>query len=67
MVVSPKNGDVVPTFLVDGYVAGRWRDEGGRVQLEPFAPVPRRVKEPLEAEAQRLAAFLGRDRKAGGK
>lgn len=67
VVVSPKNGDVVPTFLVDGYVAGRWRHEGSRVRLEPFAPLPRRVKGPLETEAQRLAAFLGRDRQAGGE
>lgn len=62
-VVSPKNGDVVPTFLVDGYVAGKWRHEGGRVRLEPFAPLPGRVKQPLEAEARRLASWLGRERR----
>ena len=32
-----------PTFLVDGQVAGTWRYEDGRVQLEPFARLPRGV------------------------
>ena len=31
------NGDVAQTFLVDGFVAGMWRVENGRVVLEPFA------------------------------
>ncbi len=30
------NGDVAQTFLVDGFVAGIWRAENGRVLLEPF-------------------------------
>ena len=30
------NGDVAQTFLVDGFVAGIWRVEGGRVVPEPF-------------------------------
>ncbi len=52
------NGDVAPTFLVDGFVAGVWRVEGGRVVTEPFSPVPRRVRRELEDEAGRLGAFL---------
>jgi len=47
----------VPTFLVDGAVAGRWRYEGGEVRLEPFHPLPSRVRDELEDEARRLAAF----------
>ncbi len=35
------NGDVAQTFLVDGFVAGMWRVEDGRVVLEPFAPLSR--------------------------
>ncbi len=52
------NGDVAQTFLVDGFVAGIWRVEDGRVVLEPFAPLPRAVRAELEDEAGRLEAFL---------
>jgi hypothetical protein len=56
--VIRKNGDVLPTFLVDGRVAGAWREERGRVLLEPFAPLPLTVRRELEDEARRLEAFL---------
>jgi Winged helix DNA-binding domain len=46
-----------PTFLVDGAVAGTWRHERGRVELEPFEPLPRATRRELEDEAERLAAF----------
>jgi hypothetical protein len=52
------NGDVNQAFLVDGFVAGAWRHEGGRVLLEAFAPLPRAVRRELEDEARRLAAWL---------
>src|SRR5205823_9847484 len=52
------NGDVAQTFLVDGFVAGTWRVENGRVVLEPFAPLSRSVRRDLEDEAGRLEAFL---------
>jgi hypothetical protein len=55
--VIAKNGDVAQTFLVDGVVAGRWRQDQGKVELEPFAPLPRAVRQELEAEAARLAEF----------
>ena len=38
------NGDVAQTFLVDGFVAGTWRAENGRVEVEPFAPLSRAAK-----------------------
>jgi hypothetical protein len=56
-VVIAKNGDVAQTFLVDGVVAGRWRQEDGKVVLEPFAPLARTARRELEDEAARLAAF----------
>jgi hypothetical protein len=56
--VIHKNGDVQQTFLVDGSVAGLWRQEGERIVLEPFAPLPRGAKRELENEAARLAAWL---------
>jgi hypothetical protein len=52
-------GDVKETFLVDGLVAGTWRPQKGKIELEPFAPLPLRVRRELDAEARRLAAFLG--------
>jgi len=52
------NGDVAQTFLVDGFVAGIWRVENGRVVLEPFAAQSRSVQRELEDEAGRLEAFL---------
>jgi hypothetical protein len=55
--VIAKNGDVAQTFLVDGVVAGRWRNENGKVVVEPFSPLPRVVRRELEEEASRLAEF----------
>ena len=52
------NGDVAQTFLVDGFVAGTWRVEDGRVLTEPFAPLPRSVRSELADEAGRLEAFI---------
>ncbi|CAN5688124.1 winged helix DNA-binding domain-containing protein [soil metagenome] len=48
-----------PTFLVDGQVAGRWRFEDGRVQLEPFSELSSSAVAELEAEAAGLAALHG--------
>ena len=47
----------VNTFLVDGQVAGVWRYERDRVQLEPFSRLTKAVRAELDDEAERLAAF----------
>ena len=52
------NGDVAPTFLVDGFVAGTWQVENGRVAVTPFAPLPAAAKRALRDEAERLEEFL---------
>jgi DNA glycosylase AlkZ-like len=52
------NGDVAQTFLVDGLVAGLWREDEGRVVVEPFAPLRRAARLQVEEEAARLEAFL---------
>jgi Winged helix DNA-binding domain len=52
------NGDVAQTFLVDGFVAGMWRVENGRVLVEPFAPLPPSARRAVEDEAARLETFL---------
>jgi uncharacterized protein YcaQ len=57
LVFSSKNPHSVPTFLVDGSVAGSWRYEQGRVRLEPFDRLPQQARGELDDEAERLAAF----------
>jgi DNA glycosylase AlkZ-like len=56
--VVGKNGDVAPTFLVDGFVAGIWRVESDRVRVEPFSPLPRVQRREVADEAARLEAWL---------
>jgi hypothetical protein len=53
-----KNGDVHQTVLVDGVVAAIWTVDGGRVHVEPIAPIPRRFRAEIEAERARLEAWL---------
>ena len=60
--VIRSNGDVLPTFLVDGLVAGVWRAElvGGRTEIicSAFARLPRDVRGELDAQAETLARFV---------
>lgn len=51
-------GWVKSTFLVDGFVAGVWEVEQGRVVLEPFARLPPAVRREVEDEARRLESWL---------
>lgn len=55
--VIRRGGEVQQTFLVDGFVAGTWRFEDGRVLLEPFERLGRDVRRDLQREARALAAF----------
>jgi hypothetical protein len=52
------NGDVAQTFLVDGFVAGTWEVDRGRVVLSPFTKLSRTVQRELKVEAEPLEAFL---------
>lgn len=47
----------VPTFLVDGQVAGTWRYVDGAVRCEPFHELDGATREALAEEADRLATF----------
>jgi hypothetical protein len=58
VVFDTKNPPSVPTFLVDGRVAGAWRFENG-VELEPYERLSRTVLRDVRAEGARLAAFMG--------
>jgi len=53
----PKTPQSVPTFLVDGAVAGTWRYEKDKVELKPFDALRRADRDELEQEGRRLAAF----------
>ena len=62
--VIRKNGDVLPTFLVDGIVAGAWEAplRGGAVMsLSPFSSLSVKHRKAVEAEAESLLAWLRPD------
>jgi DNA glycosylase AlkZ-like len=58
VVFNDKNPPSVPTFLVDGRVAGAWRHTDGRIELEPYERLSRTTWQELRREAERLARFL---------
>lgn len=57
-LVIRTNGDVLPTLLVDGYVAGVWRSVEGGLEATAFHRLPDEVWESLAAEARSLMVFL---------
>jgi hypothetical protein len=59
-VVIRRNGDVLPTLLVDGVVAGVWRARGGAIEAATFRPLPDAAREGLAAEASSLLGMLER-------
>ncbi|WP_153504373.1 winged helix DNA-binding domain-containing protein [Cumulibacter manganitolerans] len=53
------NGNAGSTAWLDGRVVGCWvQDDAGRVQVVPVEPIPAAGRRLLEAEAERLTAFL---------
>ena len=56
-VFNKKNATTKQTFTVDGFVAGAWRMEKRRLVVEPFAPLPPKVRREVDAEGERLRAF----------
>ena len=60
--VIRRNGDVLPTVLVDGYVAGVWRTVDDGIEIATFHDVAPPVWDELDHEARRLrAAVADRD------
>ena len=57
-LVTRTNGDVLPTVLVDGYVAGVWRAVRDGIEVTAFHPLPGLVWAGLAAEAAGLTPFL---------
>lgn len=57
-LVTRVNGDVLPTLLVDGYVAGVWRPADGGIEASAFQPLPADTWDALAAEAAALQELL---------
>ena len=57
-LVIRQNGDVLPTLLVDGFVAGVWRPVDRGIEATAFHPLTADVWRGLAAEAARLVEFL---------
>jgi Winged helix DNA-binding domain len=62
--VITRNADVLPTFLIDGFVAGTWLPrtgvDGPRIELRPFRRLAATDRDALEGEASRLLPILAR-------
>jgi Winged helix DNA-binding domain len=60
--VFSKNADVLPTFVIDGFVAGTWQldllGDAAAIELRPFGNLPVGVRDALAAEADRTLALL---------
>ena len=56
-VFNTRTPQSMPTFLVDGKVAGSWRYEKGRVATKPFGRLDPATRREVAEEAERLAAF----------
>ena len=57
-LVTRQNGDVLPTLLVDGYVAGVWRAVEGGIEATAFHRLSDEAWSGLGSEAGALVAFL---------
>jgi hypothetical protein len=53
-VFNARTPQSMPTFLVDGRVAGSWRYDKGKVKLQPFERLDAAARRELQAEADRL-------------
>jgi hypothetical protein len=57
LVFDVRTPHSVGTYLVDGTVAGGWRQVDGRIELQRFHPLPRAAGRELESETAALAVF----------
>lgn len=60
-IFNTKTPQSIPTFLVDGVVAGTWQYKDNAVQVQPFEPVPRRWRRAVDEEAGSLQAWFRAD------
>jgi hypothetical protein len=63
--VTTRNLQVLPTFLVDGFVAGTWKcsraKSAATLAVSPFTPLAVAAKEQLAREGEMLARFIEPD------
>jgi hypothetical protein len=57
-LVTRSNGDVLPTLLVDGRVAGVWRPVDGGIEATAFHPLPDDAWAGLATEARGLVPLI---------
>jgi hypothetical protein len=57
LVFNTRTPHSVPTFLIDGQVAGTWRFADDRIAIEPFEKLPKAPRRALDDEADRLRSF----------
>ena len=57
-LIFRRNGDVLPTLLVDGFVAGVWRPVGQGIEVTAFEALPKGDWDGIAAEAEGLIALL---------
>jgi hypothetical protein len=57
-MVIRRNGDVLPTVLVDGHVAGVWRVTEQGVEVTAFRELTATIWDQLDAEAQALRSLV---------
>ncbi len=64
-MIASKNGMVPATVLVDGFVRGTWKAERTRkratISIRPFVCLPKRDRDALVEEGERLVRFVGED------
>ena len=62
-IIASKNGMVPATVLIDGFVRGTWKAERTRrtsaLVIEPFEPLPKKGRDTLVEEGERLIQFIG--------
>ena len=66
-MVIRRNGDTLPTVLVDGFVAGVWRVVDGGVEVTPFRRLTGRDWADIDGEASALTWATERDASLFGR
>jgi hypothetical protein len=56
--VWPGGGVIRPTVIADGLVIATWSRNAGRVQVDPFDPLPPQIQRAVDAEALAVITFL---------
>jgi hypothetical protein len=63
--IIKKNGDFLPTILVDGFVAGTWEvkraQDKATLSVRPFDPLPKAWRDELRDEGERLVRWIEDD------